>query len=233
MEINYPLSIILTWNPSISSFNTLKEVCDSLKELSCYYGIQWEVTATIKTFKTNPQLQQLQSQSQGQSQGQQIDKKKVKEQRTGVIFIQYDDSNTTCVINSKDLNNLSYEDIIIADENIENLLTGFAGLSLRATRKIQGFRYNLGDYIVSIGTMNHGTLAGITILELSYIGSELDSNTVISELHSLAESLIPSNDRNSLNLNLKSFVGEINSERSFSFADRVLLWINSLQLLQP
>lgn len=228
MEINYPLSVILTWNPSNSSFNSLKEVCDSLKRISSCYGLKWEVTATIKTFKTIPQQQFQQQQSQSQ-----VDKKKGKEQRNGVIFIHYDDSNITCVINSKDLNNLTLEDVIIADENIEGLLTGFASLSLRATRKIQGFRYNLGDYIVCIGTIDHGPLSGIVVLEISYIGCELDSTNVLLELHSLAESLIPLNDRNSLNLNLKSFIRQVENEHSFSFSDRVLLWVNSLQLLQP
>lgn len=241
MEINYPLSVIFTWNPNISSFNSLKECCDNIKRYSSCYGIKWEVIITLKTYKNiqqpQQQLQQQQNQQQNpqslnQQQQNQREIKKGKEQRTGVIFIQYDDSNIRCVINKKELNQCNVDDVIIADKNIENLLTGFAGLSLRATRTIQGFRYNLGNFIVSIGIMDNGPLAGIVILELSYIGCELDSTSALSELHSLAENLIPLTDRNSSSFNLKSYIRQVDIERPFCFSDRVLLWVDSLQLSQ-
>jgi hypothetical protein len=222
--VSYPLTVIFTWNSSGSPFNSLRDTCNCIKGMSSCSAIKWEVITTVKTCNRTTALPLA-------------EKKKGKEQKSCLVFIDYDDCNGVCVIHSKDSSQYSNDDVLISDENIENLLTPFAGLSHRSTRKIQGFRYHLGDYVACVGVVDSGPLAGSVVLELSYLGSEFSmedgSSEAISQLCALANSFIPISDRNHPELQFKSFFRPFSDQKfSFQFSDRALLWIDSLQLLQ-
>jgi hypothetical protein len=220
--VSYPLTAIFTWSPNGSPFNSLQETCNCIKGLSLCSELKWEVIATVKTCNTTVHVPAA-------------EKKKGKEQKSSVVFIEYDDCNAVCVIHSKPSSQYFHDDVLIADENIENLLTPFAGLSHRSIRKIQGFRYNLGDHIACVGIVDHGPLAGHVVLELAYLGLESDQTETMSQLCALANSFVSSADRSSPNLQFKYFFRpfEATPRSQFQFSDRALLWIDSLQLLQP
>jgi hypothetical protein len=222
LMVSYPFTAIFTWSPSGSPFNSLQETCNSIKSLSSCAELKWEVIATVKTCNSTVHVPAA-------------EKKKGKEQKSSVVFIEYDDCNGMCVIHSKPSSQYCSDDVLIADENIENLLTPFAGLSHRSTRKIQGFRYHLGDHIASVGIVDHGPLAGQVVLELAYLGLETDLAETMSQLCALANSFVSSSDRSSAHLHFKYFFRPFEAKQSkqFLFSDRALLWIDSLQLLQP
>lgn len=222
--VRYPVTVIFTWKSSGSPFNSLRDVCNSVKGMSSSSPIKWEVVTTVKTCNRTTVVVPS------------AEKKKGKEQKASLVFIDYDDCNGVCVIHSKDSSQYSNEDVLISDENLENLLTPFAGLSHRSTRKIQGFRYHLGDYVACVGVVDSGPLAGSMVLELSYLGSEFSTDNggteaAISQLCALANSLIPSSDRSHPELQFKSFFRPFADQNLFQFSDRALLWIESLQLL--
>lgn len=220
----YPLTVLFTWNPSGPPFTSLKEATNAIKLWSASYPSKWEVITTVKTCNATPAI----TPGKGSA-----DKRKGKEQKSSIVFLEYGDSNGVCVIHSKDSSQYSTDDVLIADENIENLLTPYGGLTHRSTRKIQGFRYHLNDYVVCIGLVDSGPLLGHLVLELTYLGREFraEPEEMFSQLCALANSFIPSGDRNP-NLQFRSFFRPFTDPAEFSLSNRALLWIESLQLLQ-
>jgi hypothetical protein len=222
MSTEFPHTLLFV-QTSASAFNSIRGVWNNLKTLSQHQPKKWNVTIVMKVPRSPTYSG---------------DKKKHRETHSNsVLFMKYLESGATCMLNMTEGPH-TVSDVVVCEHGIEELMTGIGGLELRSSWKTQGQSYNLGDFIVSAGVLERGSMTNTAVIEVSCANGEIITSKMLHRVYSLIDVIVGgySEDMHvfgadSLDSSL-SGTDQHQQEQSgrFTLAHRCLLWVDMLQL---
>ena len=215
----YPRTILFV-QTSNDAFNIVRAVNENLKTLSQYQPKKWNISISTKV----PRESKVHSTQNAKS-------LKAK----SFLFAKFVDTGCTCVLNTGGKQKYSRSDIIVADENIEIVMTDLLDLVLRSTWKVQGQSFNLDDLVVSAGVLERGSQVNTSVVEFSCIGGQSLTNGTINRIYALIDSLLGGcTDGMFVFGDQSSSLEESNKESSgFTLADRCLQWVHATRIETP
>lgn len=153
-----------------------------------------------------------------------------------VYFFRFPDCDNICSLVSNKHNVYTTDQIVSGDESMEKILTDYSQLIRRSFWKVCGQSFLLGKHIISIGKMEQGNISNSLILEVSYIGEDIQNTEMIYEsIYTVAKSLFPAIGNNSDNVlsfldhNVLQDSSNSVTSKDFSIADRCLQWMTCLK----
>ena len=214
---------LLFVHTSTSVYKSVRAIWNNLKAMSQLQPRKWTVNITQRVPRAS---------NRG-------DHKKPQDS-SSILFMRFSDCGT-CMLSVNDTQIYQHSDVIIADENIEDIMTQACDLTVRSVWKAQGQSYRLGDFIVSAGVLERGSLANTAVIELSYVGGNNCTTTTVNRMYALVESIVDFNcdELQAYSGSCDKLAGGAAPPKSCSDSDvdpyvsqsqRCLLWVDMLQL---
>ena len=220
--MNIPYSLVFSWelkrgNESDSMMilnKKLSEIAINTKPL------EWEVVIILKRSKRKNIM----------SDGSEFSKKN-KDDAASILFVRLADCSKCCVIpkmkrkdSIMDSPSIMLKDILVGDENLEEILTNSAELATRSTWRIIGLKYCVGDFMIAVGSKDHGTDVPEPILEISYLPSCNNFYHLTPLMEDIVHDLISDVCVNIDTIKRYDIFGIDSNENSFTIAHRAFEW---------
>lgn len=207
---------------SASAFDSIRGMWSNLKTLSQHQPRKWNVTIVMKIPRSENS----------------VGKKKSRETHSSsILFLKFVELGATCVLNMSGGPYVA-TDVVVCDHGIEDLLTGIGDLELRSSWKAQGQSFNLGEYIVSAGVLERGSMANTVVIEVCCTSELIPTAEVVKSVYSIIDSIVGEYSENihvfATDINLPSsrqLQPENQSDQleKFTLAHRCLQWVEMLQ----
>lgn len=174
-DFEYPCTCVFTWK-STSAPDAINRIMSDI------------ISSSEATIQQDFHMQIILKKVNQKNLPSELKKNSRKSDESTTYFVRFTDCSKCCVIPKAVvmMKNPEIKNVFICDESIEELLTSSSDLLVRSTCRTTGRSFLIHPFLISVGTMEHGSQMPVPVLEITYFQSS-STNSKYGRTSSLLE----------------------------------------------